>query len=38
MIDLSEEAADYLGLGVSWVNAEILVRPPGSDGPEPTLG
>lgn len=25
VIDLSEAAADYLGVGVSWVNAEILV-------------
>ena len=25
VIDLTEEAADYLGVGVSWVNAEILV-------------
>jgi len=25
VIDLSEATADYLGVGVSWVNAEILV-------------
>ena len=28
VIDLSEAAADYLGVGVSWVHAEILVPAP----------
>jgi hypothetical protein len=32
VIDLSEAAAEYLGVGVSWVNAEILVPAEGLPG------
>jgi rare lipoprotein A len=38
VIDLSEASAKYLGVGVSWVHAEILLPVPGAAGEPPGVG